>query len=454
MLALILSAGCGEASAGLDAAAVDAAVARDAEVARMDAGTDGGGVPPEDAAAPLDGGGDDAALPDAGAPDAGDPGTPVHLRPQSKSEILLFDPAVDRGATIGYHSFRIPALARVGGTLIAFAEGRQCGAQDFGNINLVMKRSTDDGRTWGALEEVEGRGPGTWGNPTPVVDATTGRLFLFMSWNDGDVSQSGGTNPCTGEATRAVGVGDRRVYLTWTDDEGDHWTDPVDLTATLQASGTTWDAMGPGIGIQTTVADPGRLVVPAIRRNIFSDDHGTTWRWQRLPSGTSEGTVAELVDGTLLRNDRAVGSVWDMAHRRWLSRGSIDATMGTDATGFEAFAPHDTLLDPRVEGSSLRYTESPHRLLFLNPASTVSRCRMRVRVSYDGGLTWPISRQLHDGLTADETCALLRGGYSSMIKTGDFHVAALVERGGAQRSLELHRFNLPWLLDGTPEPLP
>ncbi|TNF27175.1 MAG: exo-alpha-sialidase [Deltaproteobacteria bacterium] len=377
-------------------------------------------------------------------------GTDVHTKTQHHTSTLLFNPATD-AFNVSYHSFRIPSIVRTkSGTLLAFAEGRQCSHADFGNINLVYKRSVNHGVSWSALREVVGSGAGTWGNPTAVVDQQTGRIWLFMSWNAADKSQSGGLNPCTGAATTAVGPGDRPVKVSHSDDDGLTWSSPVDMTATLQPAGTAWDAMGPGVGIQTSRGPhPGRLVVPAIRRNIYSDDHGATWHYAPLPGGTSEGTVVELSDGRLLRNDRAVGSVWETAKRRWLSRGSIEG-------GFAAFAPHDTLYDPRVEGSSIVYTTSPHRIVFLNPASTAERCKMRVRLSYDNGVTWPISRQLHDDLTATQTCDLHLGGYSSMTKTADYHVAALVERveagAGNHRGIELHRFNLPWVVDGTPEP--
>ncbi|MCB9585308.1 MAG: exo-alpha-sialidase [Polyangiaceae bacterium] len=374
---------------------------------------------------------------------------PPHLRPQDHTSQLLFNPAKDE-FNISYHSFRIPSIVRsTKGTLIAFAEGRQCSAADYGNINLVYKRSFDDGKTWTNLAEVVGSGAGTWGNPTAVVDEDTGTIWLFMNWNAENISQNPGTNPCTGNPTTAVGPGDRPVYLSKSTDDGATWTKPVNMTATLQPNGNAWDAVGPGVGIYTSVgATAGRLIVPAIQRNIYSDDHGVTWKYKSIPGGTSEGTVVELSDGKLQRNDRATGSRWNTAARRWLSTGTIEGS-------FPAFAPHDTLLDPRVEGSAIRYSTNPHRIFFLNPASTVGRCKMRVRISYDDGATWPISRQLHDTLTAQETCDKNLGGYSSMTKTADFHVAALVERieaDGSHRGIEVHRFNLPWVLDGTPEP--
>lgn len=375
--------------------------------------------------------------------------TSVHDKAGTRTQTVLFKPGVDE-FNIAYHSFRIPSIITTReGTLLAFAEGRQCGPQDAGNINLVFKRSTDHGKTWSKLGEVIGAGAGTWGNPTAVADMETGKIFLFMSWNDEDKSQTGGGNhPCTGEPFSQVGVGDRRVYLSVSEDDGKTWSAPENLTATLQPPNTTWDAIGPGVGIQTIIDHPGRLIVPAIKRNIFSDDHGETWQYEEFGGRTSEGTIVELSDGTQMRNDRAVGSAWNEAKRRWVTQGTIEG-------GFPKPVPHDGLIDPRVEGSALRYTANPHRLLFLNPASTTNRCKMRVRISYDDGKTWPISRKIHPTLSDDATCSGGYGGYSSMTKTFDQHVAILSERNpsGGKREIELIRVNLPFIVDGTVEPV-
>jgi sialidase-1 len=383
------------------------------------------------------------------APEGGADGVDVHLQPQDHSSQLLFDPATDE-LNVSYHSFRIPSIIRTNaGTLIAFAEGRVCTASDYGNINLVYKRSFDHGVSWGPLQEVVGAGQGTWGNPTAVVDADTGTIWLFLSWNAEDKSEKGDPNPCDGSPTSAVGPGDRPVKMTASTDDGGHWTTPVDLTTDTQPPGMAWDAVGPGVGIQVTVGtSPGRLVVPATGRNIYSDDQGASWTFAPVPDGTGEATIVELSTGELLRNDRAVKNVWDTAKRRWLSRGTI-------AGGFEDFFPHGDLLDPRVEGASLRYSVHPHRLVFLNPASTVGRCKMRVRLSYDDGVTWPLSRQLRDEAPTDAQCELDPDGYSSLARTADSHIGALAERaqGGGHRGIEFHRFNLSWIVDGTAEPL-
>jgi sialidase-1 len=92
---------------------------------------------------------------------------------------------VFKSGTEGYKSFRIPAIIRIpGGNLLAFCEGRVDGSADFGNIDIVMKRSSDNGKTWGALQVVAEMDSLQAGNPAPVVNLTDpaypdGRIFLF-----------------------------------------------------------------------------------------------------------------------------------------------------------------------------------------------------------------------------------------------------------------------------------
>jgi sialidase-1 len=362
---------------------------------------------------------------------------------QVHEQAKIFD-----GGTGGYHSFRIPSLIRTtNGTLIAFAEGRMSDNKDYGNINVVFKRSTNNGTTWSAMGEVVGVGPGTWGNPTAVVDQSNGRVWLFMSWNDDQHNQSGtdGYQPINS-------WGERKVYASHSDDEGATWSSPLDLTATLLPSGYTWDAMGPGVGIQKNkTGATGRLIIPAIGRNIYSDDHGQTWSYQTLPSGTSEGTVIEKLNGGLIRNDRPVGSQWELSKRRRISVGSISA--------FPAWVSDDELLDPACQASVLRYTDSPNRIMFLNSASTETRGKMRVRITYNEGSSWPISRRIFDNLTEQKAIDQGKGGYSSMAKTADNMVGALIEinentasSSTSNRSIEFHKFNLPWILNGAAEP--
>lgn len=64
---------------------------------------------------------------------------------QAPQQILLFNSGDD-----GYPRYRVPAvIVAPNNGVLAFCEGRKDGGGFTGNIDLVMKRSTDGGKTWG-----------------------------------------------------------------------------------------------------------------------------------------------------------------------------------------------------------------------------------------------------------------------------------------------------------------
>lgn len=375
---------------------------------------------------------------------------------QKHSETLLFDGGGETLNGTRYHSFRIPSLLRTTeDTLLAFAEGRAESNRDYGNINTMVKRSTDDGATWSGLAEVVGTGQGTWGNPTAVVDRDTGTIFLFLSWNAAGMSQDGadGTTPITAWGERRV-----ELFTSSKEEDGTTWHGPVDLTTAVtpkkhaDGSAWAWDAVGPGAGIQTST---GRLIVPATNRNIYSDDDGKTFHSATMAGGqevTGESTLLELTDGRLMRNDTPTQAKWNTAKSRWVARGTIE-------DGFGAYAPDPHLPDPHAEASILRYNlDTTPRIMFLNSASTANRQTMTIRISTDEGLTWPVSRPLSDAplpaWTELGTGDVVEGGYSSLAKTADKQVGALVEvnedadaSDTSHRSIVFRKFNLPWITD-------
>ncbi|GAA4619633.1 sialidase family protein [Actinoallomurus vinaceus] len=383
---------------------------------------------------------------------------------QRHSERVLFDGGREAVGGVKYHSFRIPAVVRTKkNTVLAFAEGRVKGSADYGDIDLVYKRSTNSGASWSSLRRVVGSGAGTWGNPTPVADLRTGRIWLFMSWNSAHYSETGGHG-----TTRITQWGQRKVYLSSSRDDGLTWSKPVDMTAKLKpkklANGKTWawDAVGPGTGIQTTVSHPGRLIAPAQFRNIYSDDSGRTWKVRRIvhrstkayEEQTGESTIAELADGTLYRNDRPLKKYWATTKRRRVARGTIEG-------GFTAFAPDKALLEPTngCGASTLRYNVGkPSRLVFLNSASTKTRTRMTVRISYNAGRTWPIARAFGDAPLPGQSSSYQEGGYSSMATLANHRIGALVEvnenvnSASSHRSIAFRTVDLSWILNGKREP--
>src|SRR5690606_6223837 len=144
----------------------------------------------------------------------------------------------------GYQVFRIPSIVKTNsGKLLAFAEARKLRSNgDTGDIDMVVKISDDNGKTWGDMITIWDDGLNTCGNPVPIVDKVTGRVHLLMTWNHGDDNW--------GALTGGTGKDVRRAYHTWSDDEGETWSTPEEITDSVKDPTWDWYATGPVHGIQ------------------------------------------------------------------------------------------------------------------------------------------------------------------------------------------------------------
>ncbi|HWR52077.1 MAG TPA: sialidase family protein [Bryobacteraceae bacterium] len=332
----------------------------------------------------------------------------------------------------GYHTFRIPAIvATKQGTLLAFCEGRRGSGSDSGDIDLLVKRSFDKGRTWSKTAIVADLGTDTVGNPAPVVDRKTGAILLLLTRNAGHVTEN--------QIVSAAVEESRTVWITASRDDGATWSVPIDITASVKRPDWTWYATGPGNGIQLRT---GRLVIPcdhivketkAMHSHvIYSDDRGATWNIGGIAGEkTNESAVAELRDGSLLLNMRSYHGV----NRRAIAL-SRDGGLTWGQTTLD-----DALIDPICQASLVRAVPAARekgdgRLLFSNAAST-KRERMTVRLSNDDGRTWPVAKEIHDGPAA----------YSCLVVLPDRSFGLLYERGDGRpyERITFARFSLDWL---------
>jgi len=248
----------------------------------------------------------------------------------------------------------------------------------------------------------------------------------------------------------------RDVLITKSTDDGVTWSEPVDITKDVKKPDWGWYATGPGVGIQLRYGKyKGRLVIPCDHREevagkstmhshvIYSDDGGRAWELGGTSKrDTDECQVAELSDGTLLINMR---NSWERDGKK-LEGGGIRA-IAWSKDGGETWSDiqfDSALIEPICQGSIIRYTdENRHdinRLLFSNPGSRKSRVNMTVRLSYDEGRTWPVSRSIHAG-----PCA-----YSCLETLPDMTVGCLYERGDGSpcEKITFARFTLEWLTGG------
>ncbi|MFE2586944.1 exo-alpha-sialidase [Streptomyces sp. NPDC059378] len=372
---------------------------------------------------------------------------PAHARPSAAGpefgQQVLFKASQDPG----YACFRIPAIVTTtDGTLLAFAEGRVLNCGDAADIDIVLKRSTDGGRTWGPLQVVNEGGGDTHGNPAPVVDRETGRILLAETYNTGRTDGAGCAVPC-----------DRTPHLQYSDDDGLTWSAPRDLSSEiLPVNWNSWYATGPVHGIQLTRGrHAGRLVLGVNTETwdgsrvtadhaalVVSDDGGEHWRpgavdsWPVAEDGTfrqkpSELTLTELIDGTVLVSGREQDGT-DLGHR----------TQAVSRDGGDSFtAPFRDLPDlyaPQVQCSTLRLGL---RLLLACPGDPDRRRGMMIRSSYDGGRTW-------DSLDRGTTVTTDFSGYSDLTRIDQDTVGLLYEGGAvdARDEIRFARFSEDWLV--------
>jgi sialidase-1 len=317
----------------------------------------------------------------------------------------------------GYHTYRIPAVIKAAnGSLLAFCEGRKSGGGDSGNIDLLQKRSTDGGRTWSATQVVWDDAENTCGNPCPVLDESTGTLWLLLTHNIGTDHEK--------EIVARTAKGTRTVWAASSKDHGATWTKPAEITSTTKKPDWTWYATGPGVGIQIKHGPhKGRLVIPSDHKYddaekkvllgshaIYSDDHGATWKLGApIRPNMNECQVAELFDGrgTLLMNMRAVTGRNVRAHATSIDGGAT-WTAPTDA---------EPLIEPVCQASLLRH-DAAKLLLFSNPAAK-TRVNLTVRASADHAKTWRDVAVLHAGPAA----------YSNLVELDASTAGCLYERG-------------------------
>ena len=311
----------------------------------------------------------------------------------------------------GYNTYRIPSIIKAdSGALIAFCEGRKENRGDSGLIEILAKKSYDMGKTWSENKIAAGDNVNTFGNCCPVVDIKSGRIHAVCNFNIGGVHEE--------EIRR--GEGSRECFHFFSDDEGDTWSVPRNITRYAKKADWSWHAIGPCHGIQTK---SGRFVFGCNHANlsnattsenydgysfsIYSDDNCKTFSISTdISPDTNECSVAELSDGRLYMNMRT--QQHNYRFRAYSSNG------GEKWYGFE---PDKSLIDPKCQGSVLSLQESGI-LAFCNAAS-LNRSNLTLKLSYDSGETWPESVLIHEGPAA----------YSDLVRINDKTIGCLYEYG-------------------------
>jgi sialidase-1 len=333
----------------------------------------------------------------------------------------------------GVNTYRIPGLTcDAGGVLHAVYDHRYNGGGDLpANIDVGYSRSTDGGLTWSPStvildydSTVAGSSGNGVGDPCILHDPVTNTLWVAALWSFGNHGYSG-----SGAGTDPTQTG--QYVLTKSTDSGLTWSEPINITTAVKDD-VNWRLVFQGPGHGLAMRD-GTLVFPSQRINaagvvqsctVFSTDHGATWDFGSAVSGTSpttnENTVCELDDGRLLFSMRTPsGSNGQRAWAHYTPGGTQPLRDGT----WGALYRLATVPDPVCQGSVIQWT-STHRdhpreqILYVGPGTSAGRTNLTLRLSGDGGMTWPVSRSVYAGSAA----------YSSMCILPDNSIGILFER--------------------------
>jgi sialidase-1 len=346
--------------------------------------------------------------------------------------------------TEGHKSYRIPAIVSLpNDDLLAFCEGRVNGAGDFGDINIVMKRSSDGGKTWTDLQTVVDADSLQAGNPAPVVDLTdpafpNGRVFLF--YNTG--------NNHEGEVRKGNGL--REAWYKTSTDNGHTWSEAVNITTQVHRPkqpnknpaynfAEDWRSYAntPGHALQCkkgkyrgrmyvaanhSAGDPQKSFTDYAAHGYYTDDHGKTFHLSTTVAvpGTNESTAAELSDDKLMLNSR---------NQKGDVRARIVSVSSNGGATWDTTYVDQTLIDPVNEGSLLTVGKKGGKnvVAFCNAADAKRRDNLTLRISENDGQTWKktiLVEKSADGATNDFTA------YSDLVKLGKKKIGVLYERDG------------------------
>ena len=342
---------------------------------------------------------------------------------QIANGLIEYQDLFNKNMRKGVSCFRIPALVTApNGDLLAAIDERvpSCGDLKWSkDINIVVRRSLDNGKTWSKIETVVDYPFGkSASDPSMIVDEVSGDVFLFYNFMDLDKENDV-----------------YYLHMVKSSDNGITWSEPVDITS--QIARPEWHNdfkfITSGRGIQTR---SGKLLHCMVNLNngmhVFgSDDHGQSWFLIDTPiKPGDESKIAELSDGSWMINSRANGKGLRYVH--------ISSDEGKT---WETW-PEPVLIDPGCNASFIRYTSiedgyDKNRLLFANAKMEKGRKNMTVRLSYDEGKTWTEGKTIYPGGSAYSSLSILKNG----------NIALFFEKDNYKENAFVS-FSLEWLSNG------
>ena len=304
------------------------------------------------------------------------------------SQNLEFLDLFDNSMNIKVFCYRIPSLVTTtNGTLIAAIDERNnsCGDLKWNrDINIVIRKSFDDGKTWTKIEKIVDYPLGSSASdPSMIVDKKTNEIFLFFNYMDLDNAKD-----------------IYRFMVIKSSDNGENWSEPVEITNNIIKRGWEKDFMfiTSGRGIQTK---DGTLLHCLVNLNkgthVFgSKDHGKSWFLIDTPlSPGDESKIIELSNGNWLVNSRVNSNDSRYSH------------ISKDNGQTWATYKNKDLQDPGCNASLVKYDEL---LLFTNAFDSKYRKNLSLSISKDQGRTWAKNQTIYKGESAYSSMTKLKNG--------------------------------------------
>ena len=438
--------------------------------------------------------------------------------PAEKKTLLPRVPLFSRGMC-GSENFRIPSiLTTKNGVTIASADARVDAPGDNPNhICRAVRTSRDSGRTWSEPRILFdfggcGRADGAAAiDGSLLYDENTGSVLMLYShtsagigsalsqpgtgfdgqgrkllWDregreyrreaDGTVTDAGGSpteytvdalgrifrggreegSVCHGEDRLFRQADTSFLHLIRSDDDGETWSEPMELNPQVKAPWMKFIGAGPGTGLCLREgAHSGRLIYPVYFSSadaaayssgaIYSDDHGVTWHMGASVNDgrVFEGCVIRARDAQDARATLGECQVTELPGGRLKiflrnSMGRRTATAVSDDGGeiWRDVEAQEALTDPECQSHVLRVRHKGRSVwLFSNPECEDARVRGTVKYSADATRTWQARRLLEPG----------EFGYSCMTQLPDGNIGILYE--GADITQYFSVFPIEWVLE-------
>ena len=410
----------------------------------------------------------------------------------------------------GSAAYRIPAIvtSKKTGTVFASIDKRWNGGADVGVIDSVIRRSKDNGETWGALQPIIDLSDsyGYTVDPALAVDNDEnsehyGRVYMLVDMFPSNIgfaaaTQGNGYKEVNGQKYQVltdssnaeytvrengvvydsqgtktayqVEVEDKQpftargelykdgkrvgniyknselkvqqtcyLWMTYSDDDGETWANPTDITPMVKADWMKFSGTGPGAGVQLK---NGTIMFPVYCTNgngkqssfnVYSTDGGKTWNSGGSPNngGDMQNASNELTESCIITLDNGHLMQFMRSYN-----GVVTTAVSTDnGLTWSETTKHSGIVDPYCQMSAVHYGtltdpadgQQKEAIIFSNPAGG-GRKGGRVRIAFvnaDDTLTWAYSKLIEENKYVYSSLTVMQDGNIGLIYEQEAYAA-------------------------------